>query len=97
MSTKLLIKALEEELPGWKVEDLELDAGIRKVHLTKRVASVTIYLSVVEGEEGFEVHSDWQTGFCRDSFRGFTSINAEKAIKSAVARATILEELGKHL
>jgi hypothetical protein len=94
IATELMVKALQKELPTWKANNVELDVGIRKVEFTKKAVTVTIFLSVKEGEEGFEVHVDWPSGFCRDSFRGFTSIHAEQALKSAYARTAVLEELG---
>jgi hypothetical protein len=93
ISTKVMREALQKELPNWKANDVEIDVGIRKVEFTKKAVAITIFLSIREGEEGFELHADWPSGFCRDSFRGFTSINSEKVLKGAVARATVIEEL----
>jgi hypothetical protein len=93
MSAKVVKNALEAALSTWKSEETVLDVGVRKIQLVKKTFTVSLFLSVREGEEGFELHVDWPSGFCRDSFRGFSSINAEKAIKGAIARATVLEEL----
>jgi len=92
-STAVMLVALKKELPTWKEETVEIDVAIRKIRFAKKASSISVYLSVREGEEGFEVHADWPSGFCRDSYRGFTSVGAEKAIKSAIARATVIEEL----
>lgn len=84
---------LRSELSKWKAEETIVDDHIRKVSFTKGAATIAIILCLKEGEEGFEVHADYRGGFCRDDYRGFSSKNAEKAIKSALARATVIEEL----
>jgi len=92
-STRVISETLCKELLKWKSEIIILDDHIRKVSFTRGVATLCIILCLKEGEEGFEVHADYRGGFCKDDYRGFSSKNAEKAIKATIARATIIEEL----
>jgi hypothetical protein len=94
-STNILLEAMKKELPNWKPEETKYDANTRALRFVRGTAVICITLRCKEGEEGFAVSADWSSGYCRDDFKGFSAINAEKAIRSAVARALVIEELGR--
>jgi hypothetical protein len=94
-SSRVILDTLMRELKEWNHSEIKLDVHVRKIECTKGTATISIILCLKEGEEGFEVHVDYRGGFCRDDYRGFSSINAERALKSAIARAAVIEELNK--